>query len=158
LGKKLPILSLQAGLRNDPLSHVSTDLSSEIAKQLAVYRLLQNENVYDLDNPEKLFSAIGPEVLACNFYPLNDPSSSSLNAWFNPDGTPAAVASELLNQISKDRFSQKSPPAMQTITPDFKFETYILISDSLRPRIREILQNLHPFISRSKPLVGFSVR
>ena len=156
LGKKLPMLTLQAGLRDDPFSHVSTDLSSGIVKQVAVYRLLRNENVFDPDNPEKLISAIGAEVLACSFYLLSDPSASSLNTWFNPDGTPAAVSSELLNQISKDRISRKSPPAMQTITPDFKFETYILISDSLRPRIREILHNLHPFISRSKPLVGFS--
>ena len=156
LGKKLPMLTLQAGLRDDPLSHVSTDLSSGLSKQLAVYRLLKDENVYDPDNPEKLISAIGPEVLACNFFLLSGPSASSINAWFNPDGTPAAVASEVLKNISEGHISQKSTPLSQLSNPDFKFDTYILISDSLRPRIREILQKLHPFISRNKPLVGFS--
>jgi hypothetical protein len=52
-------------------------MSSGSEKQQIIYQLLREENVFDPENPEKLISAIAPEVLACNFYALSEESGGS---------------------------------------------------------------------------------
>ena len=39
----------------------------------------------------------------------------------------------------------------------FKYDTYVLITEDFKPRVQEILQSMHDFIARQKPLVGFSI-
>jgi hypothetical protein len=156
LGKKLPMLMLQAGLSDDPQQYIHTNLSSSLDKQLQVYRLLQEENVFDPENPAKLLNAISPEVLACNFYVISTASANASCAWFAPDGSPSPIAQAVLKSLSEALPIEQNESAGTSKNPNFKYDTYILIADSLKPRVQEILQNMHAFIARQKPLVGFS--
>lgn len=159
LGKKLPILMLQAGLSGDPQGLSSANPAASPEKQLHVYRLLREENVYDPENSGKLFKAVPPEVRACNFYALCDESKLRSSAWFAPDGSPRALAqavSQILPQV-KSVPQQDLPNAAGEEKTSFQYDRYILVADSLKPHIQEILRKMHAYITRHKPLVGFSI-
>ncbi len=163
LGKKLPIIMLQAGLKDDPSQYTDTDLSSGLEKQHQIYRLLREENVFDPENPSKLINALSPEVLACNFYILSASSSNASCAWFAPDGSPSPIARAVIQLLPQSHVVE-SPDSMEASeSPEiaknsgFNNDTYVLITEALKPRVKEILQSMHAFIARQKPLVGFSI-
>ncbi len=156
LGKKLPMLMLQAGLANDLQSVSSNAQSSGFEKQLLAYRLLREENVYDPANPGKLLNAISAEVLGCNFYLLSEETSSSPYAWFAPDGSPRPLAQAVSKLLPEEKANHNIPVVATEKFSNFKYNRYILVSDALKPRIQEILQKMHAYITRHKPLVGFS--
>jgi hypothetical protein len=157
LGKKLPIIMLQAGITNDPLTFANTNLNSGTKKQLLIYQLLKEENVFNPEDPENLINAIAPEVLACNFYLLSEESGSSPYAWFSPDGSPRAIAEAIINRLPGDKTDKNTLSSSTQKNSQFEYDNYILISEALKPRIQEILQKMHPFIAHNKPLVGFSL-
>ena len=65
---------------------------SGLEKQLQIYRLLREENVFDAENPTKLINALPPEVLSCNFHVLSGAAPNTACAWFAPDGSPNPIA------------------------------------------------------------------
>ena len=156
LGKKLPMLLFQAGTANDPQSGApQTDLS----RQELVYRLLSGENVYDPENAQRLISAVSSEVKACSFYLLSAADTAAkAYAWFTPDGIAQAAAQTILALRQKSaKAEEKSPsPARDNSSYVFDHGRYILIAQSLKPRMQEILQKMHAYVSRYKPMIGFS--
>ena len=163
LGKSLPVMLFQAGINSDPLQSSTKSITPDTARQQLIYRLLRGENVYDPDNSAKLLSAISPKVLACNFYLLSDDNAKgNPNAWFASSGTPHKTARGLLRkynmpvQEKQPAHPAKRPASVKAANPQFKYGRYVLVAKSLRPRIQEILKTMHAYISRYKPVVGFS--
>jgi hypothetical protein len=158
LGKKLPILLFQAGVSDDPQNGLSP---SDLGKQELIYRLLNGENVYDPENPRRLIRAISSDVKACSFYLLSAANAAENDfAWFSADGSAQAPARSILELRRKnDQSKEKNPePASVKDAGSYVFDhgRYILIAQSLKPRMQEILQKMHAYITRYKPMVGFS--
>ena len=158
LGKKLPMLLFQAGVSDDPQNGKK---QTNIEKQGLIYRLLNGENVYDPESPQRLINAISSDVKGCNFYLLSAVDAAEREiAWFSADGSAQEPAKRILELRQKnDQSKEKSPePASVKDAGSYVFDhgRYVLIAQSLKPRMQEILQKMHAYISRYKPMVGFS--
>ena len=156
LGKKLPMLLLQAGVTGNPRKGLQP---TDMGKQELIYRLLNGENVYDPENPRQLVNAIPSDVKACSFYLLSAADAAAdVCAWFTSAGSAQAPAQAILAQRQKSAKSEEktSSPAREDSSYIFDHGRYILIAQSLKPRMQEILQKMHAYISRYKPMVGFS--
>jgi len=159
MGKKMPIILFQAGVAADPLDSSPKIIPPDNEKQLLIYQLLNEENVYVHGSSGKLIKAIPPEVLACNFYLLSaDDATHKGYAWFASSGTPLKSAQFILEKYSPKKDKTGNPAEIQKAhkSPQFQNGRYILIAESMQPRMPEILQKLHPYITRHKPLIGFS--
>lgn len=164
LGKSLPIMLLQAGVKNDPCISVSKTANPNTSRQQLIYRLLKGENVYAPGNTAKLVSAISPQVFACNFYLLS--AEDAVNrpyAWFSPSGTPLKTVRGIHRKYRKYRKSKNTKSNSRPVsvpvgkkTAKFKYGRYVLIAKSLKPQIQQILKTMHAYITRYKPIVGFS--
>jgi hypothetical protein len=160
-GKKLPAFLFQAGIATDPLNPAAISPQPDLDKQLIIYRLLNGENVYDPENPGKLIAAIAPEVLASNFYLLSAAETQNAPyAWFSAKGNPlssAQAAFKLIESPSQDsKTGLSEDPASLPKASMFQYGRYILISQSIKPLMQDILKKMHVYITRYKPLIGFS--
>jgi hypothetical protein len=167
LGKTLPIMLFQAGISRDPLQASNKKATTDNTNRQLLYRLLRGENVYDPGNGAKLIKAVAPQVLACSFYLLSsdDPQSRACS-WFTPDGLPVNTTRSILRKYRQVEKGQnhtprtiKTPRAKSTgrqKDQNFKYQRYILVSEALKPRMQEILKKMHAYITRSKPVIGFS--
>ena len=163
LGKSLPIMLLQAGINMNTAHSNAKTTSPDTARQQTLYRLLRGENVYNPDNGAKLIKAISPKVLACNFYLLSsEETATQPYAWFTPNGTPLKTARGILRKYHQPSSEKKPARPVKKAAPEkvsaqqFKYGRYILVANSLKPRIQEILKKMHAYIVRYKPIVGFS--
>ena len=161
LGKSLPVMLFQAGIEA-PSSKVSHSNSSPVMnRSQQIYHLLKGRNVYDPDDRTKLVSAITPQVLACNFYLLSaGDATNEKYAWFNSQGAPSKTTREIMD-TSKPIESRSSTTSSATTAGEkaknaFKYGRYVLIAESLKPNVQEVLKSMHAYIARYKPVVGFS--
>lgn len=167
LGKTLPIMLFQAGISHDPLQASAKDSVIDNTNRQLLYRLLRGENVYDPNNGAKLIKAVAPQVLACNFYMLSadDPQAQTSN-WFTPEGIPVNATRAVLRKFQQAEGSREHTPeiihtplvktASRQQDKGFKYQRYILVAESLKPQMSEILKKMHAYITRSKPVIGFS--
>jgi hypothetical protein len=160
LGKRLPIIILEAGIPNDRFigNSVNTVPTDNL---LAITHLLAGENVYDPKNPELLLSPIPPEVIGCNFFTLSAQLEKKYfpYRWFTPKGIPLAPARALgLTNNSPTLQTEEQPVRMNNPIENFhfKYRRYILLSDSLKQDMPSLLERLDPYIRNFKPHVGFS--
>jgi len=159
-GKKLPIIILEAGVPNDCFMDNSAD-TAHADILFAITHLLDGKNVYDPYNHELLLSPIPPEVIGCNFFILSAQSEKKYfpYRWFTQDGVPLAPALSLglKNAIpapkTKNQSTQTNIPIEQF---HFKYQRYILFSDSLKENMPSLLEKLDPYIRNFKPHLGFS--
>ncbi|MDK2981470.1 MAG: hypothetical protein PWQ55_1817 [Chloroflexota bacterium] len=161
LGKRLPVLLLQAGVTADPQQSTKQARQSNLAHQELIWRLLKGENVYDPENPHRLMRALPSNVQVCAFYLLSASDSLSKGfAWFTEEGGAQAPAQALLalRQKSAPSDAKQSEPSASKDSDSYVFDhgRYVLIAQSLQPRMQEILHKMHPYINRYKPMVGFS--
>jgi len=162
-GKVLPIILFQAGMDNNSIPPASENLRIDNAEILKLFSLLKDENVHDSPDPRHLLNPIPPEVLACNFFALStaDPRWLS-HAWYSPEGHPSEITRHIQAKYQMPHQNQHIMAKQNAISssksdkPEFKYGRYILLNPSLQPRMQEILQTLHLYISKHKPLVGFS--
>ncbi len=160
LGKKLPIIILEAGIPNDRFTGNSIN-TVPIDNLFAITHLLAGENVYDPKNPELLLSPISPEVIGCNFFILSAQMEKKYfpHRWFTPKGIPLAPARALgLTDNARTVQAKEQPVRMNNPVEKFhfKYRRYILLSDSLKQDMSSLLEKLDPYIRNFKPHVGFS--
>ncbi len=163
LGKNLPIILLQAGIPQDPARLSAKNVEADLEKQQQIYQLLNKENVYHSVSSPKLLNAIPANVQACAFFALSaDDPAYRPYAWFSPTGTPLPPARAILNSIEK--ITEKSASITtgevraEKSGPQFQYGRYILVAESLKPRMQAILKELHAYITRFKPMIGFSCK
>ena len=159
LGKKLPMLLFQAGTANDPILPESKSRQTNCQNQELIFRLLNGENVYTPEIPQQLISAITSDVKACCFYLLSSNDAEDKDyTWFSSSGSAQPSAKTILEIRQKNAKSEEKSPSSAPEKDSYVFDhgRYILIAQSLKPRMQEILQKMHAYISRYKPMVGFS--
>ena len=158
-GKNIPVLLLQAGISNDPQDPESGFQSSGLDKLLAIYHLLKGENVYEALDGSRLLSPISPEVIGCCFYLLSSdlPAHKTLQ-WFSTDGVrlPPAQAIFIAEQGDKEKQAEIESIESQS-KENFRHNRYILIAEELQPETPRILELLHPYIEKFRPMIGYSV-
>ncbi len=158
--KAIPILLLQAGIKNDPLSCETNIQSSDIDKLLAIYRLLKGENVYEMFDESHLLQPIMPEVIGCCFYLISSESPEHHDCqWFSAEGTrlPPAQAVFISEQGNQEKIAALEPEELVQTKVHFRHNRYILISQELQPETPKLLELLQPYIEKFRPLIGFSV-
>lgn len=161
LGKSLPIMLFQAGINMAPNGKEFGNQAPNTTRLQYIYSLLKGKNVYDHENKTNLVNAISPNVLACNFYLLCADDTSNKNfAWFSPKGMPTQVSRKIFRKFGQaDNANAKaSPHRKENEQPKnhFKYGRYVLIAESLKPDIQELLKKMHGYITRYKPVIGFS--
>ncbi len=158
-GKNIPILLLQAGVSNDPLDAESSFQSSGLDKLLAIYHLVKGENVYESFDGSRLLSPISSDVIGCCFYLLSsDIDAHKTLQWFSPDGVrlPPAQAIYIAEQGGQNKQPEIEPIESQ-IRENFRHNRYILIAEELQPETPALLELLHPYIEKFRPMIGYSV-
>lgn len=162
LGKTLPIILLQTGINTDPRDQKNAKQIPNAYNLEHIYTLLKGKNVFDAARKTQLVSAISPQVLAANFYLLSaDDSSNKNSAWFTHEGVPTENTRRIINKFrqgNKEKISNNNQTPKKIGNQQFKFGRYVLIAESLKPDIQEILKNMHEYIKRYKPVVGFSTQ
>jgi hypothetical protein len=158
-GKTIPTLLLQAGVANNPRDPESKIQSTEINNLLAINRLLKGENVYDELDESHLFLPISSDVIGCCFYLLSSDSPNPLPCqWYTSEGLrlPPAQALVISDQRNQEKNVLTEPEPSQT-QANFQYNRYILIDQGLRPETPKLLELLHPYIEKFRPMIGFSV-
>jgi len=160
LGERLPIIILKAGIPDDSFMENSAD-TVPIDNLFSITHLLAGENVYDPLNPEMLLSPIPPEVIGCNFFILSAQTEKNFfpYRWFTPEGIPLTPAKSVGLTDNSPALQTEEQPA-QINNPinnlHFKYQRYILFSDSQKQNMPSLLENLDPYIRKFKPHIGFS--
>jgi hypothetical protein len=160
LGKRLPIIILEAGIPNDcftgnSVNPVHTD------DLFAITHLLAGENVFNPKKTEMLLSPIPSEVIGCNFFILSAQMETKYfpYRWFTPKGVPLAPARTLgLTDNTPTMQIEEQPAQMNNPIEEFhfKYRRYILFSDSQKQDMPSLLKKLDPYIRNFKPHMGFS--
>jgi hypothetical protein len=157
--RKFPFHLLQIGLPKRIKNSVSDILKPDFPKQDAVMRLLNRENVYDPQEPDKLLSHIPEDVLSGNFHLLtsNNPLDLSFQ-WFSAEGEALSPA----QAYAVRRTMVGQPPQEHSANPtgkenEFQFNRYVLISEELQNEAQDILEKMRPYLDRYKPMVGYSL-
>ena len=126
---------------------------------MAIYHLIKGENVYESLDGSRLLSPISSDVIGCCFYLLSSdlPAHKTLQ-WFSPDGLrlPPAQAIYIAEQSGQDKQAIVEPIESQP-KENFRHNRYILIAEELQPETPELLELLHPYIEKFRPMIGFSV-
>ena len=158
-GKTIPVLLLQAGIANDPQNPEAKVLSTDLEKLLAIYRLLKGENVYDALDESHLFHPITSDVIGCCFYLLSS-ESPNLNAcqWYSADSQRLPPAQAVfISEPSRQEKKAKEEPEEKQPEVNFRHNRYILIAQELQTETPKLLELLHPYIEKFRPMIGFSV-
>jgi len=157
--RKFPYHLLQIGMPKNINNSVHDRFTPDLPKQDAVMRLLNRENVYDPQEPDKLLSHIPDDVLSGNFYLLASSNPLDLSfQWFSAEGealSPAQAFSVRRKMVSQPPHAHPSDPAREK--HKFQFNRYILISEELRVEAPDILELMQPYLDRYKPMVGYSI-
>lgn len=159
LHKDLPIILFQAGLNSAP-SRISNDHSSEEEmgdRVVLIGELLEGELQENHSARSGDCKPINKNIIACNFW--NITSFQHVNspfAWFNPDGTPRAIASKWQNWRKEKK--KDSKPQSDTAVNSPRFNTFLLLP-SYGWGISDWHWNvIRPFIDKHKPVIGFSYK
>jgi len=160
-GKNIPVLLLQAGVSHGPQDSESSYQSSGLERLLAIYRLIKGENVYETLDGSQLLPPVSPDVIGCCFYLLSsDGAADRTLQWFSPDGVrlPPAQAIFIAEQGNKDNQAETNiEPIGSQPKENYRHNRYILISKELEPETPTLLELLHPFIEKFRPMIGYSV-
>ena len=147
---RIPIIIFSAG-EPGPDEEIDPRIKDDWALSCdQAMRLLSGENVYDLENPDRLLSPIGPDVIACCFSTTlgSDHQGSSTFT------TPTSPSLEFKNnETSSPPFSEK----MIKGSDDFPYRRYIFIDHPLQNKTPAILASLDRYIKMHKPYVGYSL-
>ena len=157
-GKTIPILLLQAGTANDPQNSEIGPQSSGFEKLMAIYHLLKGENVYESLDGSQLIKPITSDVIGCCFYLLSsEQPAHQACQWFSTDGMrlPPAQAVFIREQGTEEKNTEIETVELQPKL-HFRHNRYILISEELQPETPTLLEMLHPYIEKFKPMIGFS--
>ncbi len=162
LGKRLPSILLEAGIRARPGQASIPGDVTDIEKIQSIQRLLNGENVFDVQETDYLIHAIPPEVQACFYYLLSaENSPEQACAWFTPSGRALVPGQAFLQAHSTTEKTSIVPEPGKTqemqINTIFEIGRFILIDESLRTQMPEILEGLHAYIEKHKAMVGFSL-
>lgn len=159
-GRSLPIILFDAGISSGLNTAAEFSAESDLEKQLSIYGLIKGRNVYQ--QQDLLLAPLHPQVIACNYFVLSASEKEFLPfQWFCEDGhrlEPAQaifVREGILDEILTEPVLSESP--IENPNFNFKHRRYVLILDKLLPSAAEILEKLHTFIEKHKPLVGFSI-
>lgn len=158
-GKSIPILLLQAGIANAPQSSEVKFKSSSLEKLLMIYRLLKGENVYESLDESRLLQPISSDVIGCCFYLLSSESAvPQASQWYSADGLrlPPAQAVYISEQDNQEKKVEIVPEETQAKV-NFRHNRYILIAQELQPETPKLLELLHLYIEKFRPLIGYSV-
>ncbi len=158
-GNNLPILLFQAGISNDPHDPESGFQSAGLEKLLAIYHLIKGENIYDPLNRSQVLSPIPSNVIGCCFYLLSsDEAAFKPLQWFSSDGTrlPPAQAIFISKQGDQEK-QEESDPIKSQPKEKFRHNRYILIAEELQSEIPELLELLHSYIEKHRPIIGYSI-
>lgn len=157
--KKFPFLLFQIGLPGEK-THLVPDVHKlDINKLDAMIRLLNRENVFNMEVPGELLNHIPDEVISGNFYLLASDNPQDLDfQWFSPLGEALLPAQAFFirhqPKVETDLYSTGKINKDPEKNRNFKFNRYILISEQLCEQIPDLLEKLHPYLIRHKPLVG----
>ena len=160
LGKKLPVIILEAGIPHDHTIGNSAGFGA-LDNLSAITHLLTGKNVYDPKNPELLLSPIPSEVIGCNFFILSAKLKNDLfpYMWFSPRGIPLGPARALGSTEDAPNIQHKVQPVLTKNSTDeiqFKYRRYVLFTDALKQEISHLLERLDHYIRIHKPHIGFS--
>lgn len=158
-GKSIPILLLQAGINNFQLDPEENTEPADLDKLIAIYKLLKGENVYEEPGNTHLLQPISADVIGCCFYLLASESPAQ-NAcrWYSADGLrlPPAQAIHFIENGKQEQIEENSNEKPSSKV-NFKQNRYILISSALESEASILLELLHPYIAKFRPMIGFSV-
>jgi len=158
-GKVIPILLLQAGVTNDPLDPASGFQSAGLDKLLPIYHLLKGENVFDTLDGSRLLSPVSSEVIGCCFFVISSDADAYKDlCWFSPDGVrlPPAQSIYIAENAGQEKQVGANPVESKPMD-NFRHNRYILIAEDLQPEIPELLELLHPYIEKFRPMIGSSI-
>lgn len=161
LGKKLPIIIFEAGLQNEIDLNETGDSPNRLNDKSIIPNLLAGGNVYDPQHPDQLLSPIPDEVIGCNLFILSAHTDKSLlpYRWFSSVGDPLETAKAFsANKKDTTQNYEKLSEEIDNFPENiqFKYRRYILVSDSLKPDMPNLLERLDLYIRKYRPQVGFS--
>ena len=153
-GGKMPTIIFETGRsgtnqkeRDGQLSDWSHNIDSTI-------KLISGENVFNQNDPNKLYAPIGQEVIAC-CYCL---TSSLVEKEIKPDQSNG-------NEIGSQNFSfpkKKGEDNGKTYpenldSKQFSHNRYVYIDQPLQSTVPELLEQIDPYIKKHRPFIGFSL-
>lgn len=158
-GKSIPVLLLQAGIVHAPQNPAEKILPSSLEKLQAIYRLLKGENVFEALDESRLLQPISSDVIGCCFYLLSsDSPAHQACRWYSSDGLrlPPAQAIFISEQGNQEEKAEIEPDESQP-NVNFRHNRYIFIAPELQPETPKLLELLHPYIEKFRPLIGYSI-
>ena len=160
LGKIPPVILFESGMETGIGHSPNTQNSPDIEKQRQIYQLIRDKNVYDFKDPQKLIEPIQPQVIANLFYVLTSQDENTLkHRWYSPSGekliSAQAVFSEQLTSNEKAADTYSFPMSQQKIS-NFFHKRYILLDEQYKEDLNSFLEQLHPYLDKYRPLIGFS--
>lgn len=161
----LPIMLLEAKSTqcNQPSDNVSVDTNKEHDNQCLVIARFLTENIASisasLSVDTGLSDPIPEEVLCFNFNSLSSPSENDPNvqAWFQADGTPLAIADLFQQWRSKTPAQSVKKSVPVTGSSLTTLAHYVLIPECHENLLAYYLDVLRPYLIKNKPVIGFSV-
>lgn len=159
LGRKLPIIILEAGKAGGELSMVDENARDWSGNFTAMIYLLANRNVFDQSQPDVLCDPIGPEVIACCVFLLSADNEKNLlpYRWFSLDGKPLSSAAQLLVIQNVNIEYPQEIPVNEIGGSDHSYQRYLFIDQTIKAQTQKILEKIDPYLKKHKPIIGFSL-
>ncbi len=158
-GKSIPVLLLQVGISNNPEDSDIPVQSSGLEKLLKIFHLINGENVYETMDESRLLAPISSDVIGCCFYLLSsDHPAHKTVQWFSVDGVRQPPAQAIFigeQQGNENKVIQESIETQPK--PKFRHNRYILLANELQSEKHALLELLHPYIEKYRPIIGFSI-
>lgn len=157
LGNVPSLVLLDCGLEKDPRESLNRSSSVDILKQRMIYRLLKNENVYD-ETDNQILQPIPPEIVAGIFPQLSSDEAQNPLNWFDTNQTPSLSAQSIFADIylRPEKANKSELITNYSAIDPFQFKRYVLLDEQYHSSMDEILRQLHPYLQKYKPLIGFS--
>jgi len=164
LGEQSPIIIFN--MRIPPKSNASKgdNLSYTNSDYQVFVNVLANKNIWAGKDQTASYAPIPENVISCNAFVLSaKPSSNHSNCkWFHETGELVPAAKTAFpdfvsqKQLAIGKTSRKYVPS--SADPKYRYDRYILLSREISAHAETLFKELHAYIEKYKPRIGFSVR
>lgn len=162
LDRECPMILFGAGTPADPLKEKNITYSQDEHRQnnLVIARLLEARKNNAIDETLSSFTAVPPNVIACNYWLLSaEPDElGASQAWYGITGNFSTTIQALkeFNKLAQSR-QPSGEKVKNTPDPNHPIDHYLLLPTFEWGVADWHLEVIRPFIKKNMPTVGFSL-
>jgi len=152
-----PFFLLECGRQVKNETPASYSEAEEITNRRHIYKLLKNENTYNLQD-NRIIDPIQSQIIAGFFSQLSSETDSNNLNWFDHNKNPSIFAQSVFSDILLGQDWHEIQTEIDGLSDDrkFKFDRYILLHERYKSIADDFIRRLNPYLERYKPIVGFS--